>query len=173
MRALKRWAPLALAVVICVVWGLGWGLFIHKRMEPYHASVVPKGTAWQSPEGARYTVLASEQVTEVEGFDGVKKTPEGSVSVLVQVRVQNATADTGCVFDLLGSGRELWRYSSDWVPRPADNREKYPLCPPDDSRGAEFTYWASYLVPKDRVDGIVGLFKDTLTYRKNPALAIS
>ena len=163
-RRPNAWWGFGLAVLMVLVWGIGWGVFTHIRMDAYISGVIPVGQSWTDTRtGTSYTVAQTEVHKRIERGSTANTAPDGAVYLLVKMERTDLVEDSTCGFDLIGPERRKW--SPDFLSLP----EQYPYC--SNSDGVT-TYWMSYLVPESLLPDLVGVTVHYMQLVHNPALAL-
>ena len=164
-RRSRPWLGFGLAVLMVLVWGIGWGLFTHVRMDAYVSHVVPVGESWTDERtGTGYKVLATEVHKRIErGSSDAHTAPDGAVYLLVKMERDNLVEDSTCGFDLVGPDRMKWTTDSISLP------DQYPYC---SNTQAVKTYWMAYLVPEALLPDLLGVTVHYMQLVHNPALAL-
>ena len=163
-RLSKAWLGFGMAVLLVLVWGIGWGVFTHVRMDGYVSDVLPVGHIWTDPaSGTTYEVLKTETHIRIERGTLSTSAPDGAVYLFVQMRRANLTETSLCSFNLVGPDRVMWSVDTGTLP------EEYPFC---SNRDQTTEYWMSYLIPESMLDQLVGVTHHYMQWRHNPALAL-
>lgn len=159
------WLGFWLAVVMVLVWGLGWGMFTHIRTDAYISHVIPVGDSWTDTRtGTSYKVLESEVHKRLErGKTDAYTAPDGAIYLLVKVEREHLVEDSTCSFDLIGPERMKWATESILL------GDEYPNC---SNKDAVRTYWMVYLVPEALLPDLLGVTVHYMQLRHNPALAL-
>lgn len=160
----RAWLGFCLALLLVVVWGVGWGVFTHVRMDAYVSHVVPVGQVWTDPgSGTTYRVLETQVSRRLERGSLSETAPDGAVFYYVKVQRDQLTEDSPCSFQLLGPERMLWSTDTSSLP------EGYPHCSNTDQVKV---FWMNYLIPESLVGELVGITIHYMQWEHNPALAL-
>ncbi|MGD7732431.1 hypothetical protein ACQCX5_05640 [Propionibacteriaceae bacterium G57] len=163
-RRWRHWIGFVVGLAVVLAWGIGWGVFVHVRMDAYVSHVVPVGQTWTDPHsGARYTVLEHQQHTSFERSSSTtSEAPQGATYVWVKFRLEGANEQSVCGLQLLGSHRMLWDSTFQNLPRDHES------CKVD----SDGEFWLGYLVPTWAAEQLVGVTIHYMQFRHNPALAL-
>lgn len=161
----RPWLGFGLAVLMVLVWGIGWGVFTAVRTDAYVGGTIPVGQSWTDPStNTSYRVVETETHQRIERNESSAETaPDGAVFLLVHVVRENLVEDSVCYLDLIGPERMRWTTESISLP------ETYPYC---SNKDAVTDYWLVYLVPERLVPDLVGITIHYTTWNHHPALAL-
>ncbi|MGA4670042.1 hypothetical protein ACPCG0_09635 [Propionibacteriaceae bacterium Y1923] len=164
-RASRPWIGFGLAVLLVLVWGIGWGLFTHVRTQAYVGGSVPAGQPWTDPlTGTTYTVVETETHKRIQRTESTAEVaPDGAIFLLVHMTRVNVTEESVCYLDLIGPERMRWTAEVFGLP------ESYGRCSYEE---ASTDYWMTYVVPERLVDEVLGVTIHFTTWNHNPAMEL-